>query len=168
VIEIRALKKDDDRNNFSSGNLELDYFFQKYAGQNQFRHYIGVTYVALFKDEIIGFISVNSSSLLNKNFSKKLPDYPLPVLNLARLAVDKKYQNQGIGKKLLKFVLMLSIEQKNRFGCVGIIVDAKVESVEFYEKLGFFEIKREEPLKYKNTTTMFLDIRTVEILTTKR
>jgi hypothetical protein len=43
VIEIRALREGDDRSQFQSGDTDLDRFFQKFAGQNQFRHYIGVT-----------------------------------------------------------------------------------------------------------------------------
>ena len=161
MIEIRSLKKSDNRSGFTCGNLELDYFFQKFAGQNQYKHYIGVTYVAVLKEKIIGFISVNSSSLQNKNFAK-LPNYPLPVLNLARIAVDKNFQNLGVGKKLLKFALLLSLEQKNRFGCIGVTVDIKEESIDFYKKYGFFELERKEPTRYKNTTLMFLDMKTIE------
>ena len=37
----------DDRTRFRSGDADLDRFFQAYAGQNQFRHHIGTTYVAV-------------------------------------------------------------------------------------------------------------------------
>jgi hypothetical protein len=37
MIEIRPLRPDDDRQAFSSGDADLDRFFRKYAGQNQFR-----------------------------------------------------------------------------------------------------------------------------------
>jgi hypothetical protein len=47
LIEIRALRKSDDRSSFCSGNIELDRFFQRFAGQNQFQHHIGTTYVAI-------------------------------------------------------------------------------------------------------------------------
>jgi GNAT superfamily N-acetyltransferase len=36
---------------------------------------------------------------------RKLPSYPLPVLRLARLAVDASVQRQGLGKQLLRFVM---------------------------------------------------------------
>lgn len=42
-IEIRPLRPDDDRSSFLSGDVELDRFFRKYAGQNQFRLHFGVT-----------------------------------------------------------------------------------------------------------------------------
>ena len=45
-MEIRALREDDQRSEFCSGNDSLDRFFREFAGQNQFRHHLGVTYVA--------------------------------------------------------------------------------------------------------------------------
>ena len=46
MIDIRPLRRDDNRQAFSSGDADLDRFFHKYAGQNQFRLHIGTTYVA--------------------------------------------------------------------------------------------------------------------------
>jgi hypothetical protein len=42
-MEIRALREADDRSQLRSGDADLDRFFHKYAGQNQFKHYVGVT-----------------------------------------------------------------------------------------------------------------------------
>jgi len=47
AIEIRPLAKDDDRSGFSCGQPDLDRFFQHYAGQNQFKLRLAVTYVAV-------------------------------------------------------------------------------------------------------------------------
>ncbi len=46
MVKIRALKKTDSRSDFRSGDPELDLFFRRYAGQNQFKHHIGTTVVA--------------------------------------------------------------------------------------------------------------------------
>ena len=139
-IVIRALTKNDKKDNFDSGNVELDQFFKKYASQNKFKNYIGSTYVGVIDDMIVGYVTLSASSIKINEYEKlqqKLPGYPLPVLRISRLAVDKKYQNNGIGKELLKFALNLSIEQKNMFGCIGLVVDAKDEAVSFYEQYGF-------------------------------
>jgi hypothetical protein len=61
MIEVRLLRPDDERKGFCSGNLDLDRFFVRYAGQNQFRHHIGTTYVAVEDDIIKGFVTVSSS-----------------------------------------------------------------------------------------------------------
>ena len=59
MIEVRILKPSDDRTRFRSGNTDLDRFFVRYAGQNQFRHHIGTTYVAVENNSIKGFATVS-------------------------------------------------------------------------------------------------------------
>jgi hypothetical protein len=54
TVVVRRLEPRDDRTRFRSGNVDLDRFFARYAGQNQFRHHIGTTYVAV--DEERGII----------------------------------------------------------------------------------------------------------------
>lgn len=61
ALVIRRLQPEDDRSQFRSGNVELDRFFLRYAGQNQFRHHIGTTYVAVDEGSgILGFATVRS------------------------------------------------------------------------------------------------------------
>ncbi len=57
-MEIRALAEGDDRSQFHSGDPDLDRFFHQFAGQNQFRHYVGVSYVAVEGRSILGFATV--------------------------------------------------------------------------------------------------------------
>ncbi len=68
---------------------------------------------------------------------KKFPNYPLPVLRIARLGVDKRYQSQGVGGKLLKKMLYLAIELEELAGCIGVFVDAKDDAVDFYKRYAF-------------------------------
>lgn len=165
-ITFRALNKNDIKDHFESNDIELDLFFKKYASQNQFKHYIGTTYVATVDNIIIGYVTVSASSIKisdHKNINEKLPQYPLPILRLSRLAVDKNYQNKGIGKQLLKFVLRLSIEQKNAFGCIGVVVDAKRGSSGFYKKFGFetIEIIKGDIDIRPFAETMYLSMKTI-------
>ncbi len=144
-IHIRRLESRDDRSSFRSGNIDLDRFFQRYAGQNQFRHHIGTTYIAVQGKHITGFVTVSSGEIvgerLPKNLRKTLPDYPLPILRIARLAVDQRFQGHGIGKLLLRAMLELAIEMRDRVGCTGVVVDAKPDAVPFYSSLGFESIE---------------------------
>ena len=41
---------------------------------------------------------------------------------------------------MLRFALGLALELRDRFGCAGIVVDAKPEAVGFYRRLGFLEL----------------------------
>jgi GNAT superfamily N-acetyltransferase len=140
-VVVRALGRSDDRSSFTCGNLDLDRFFRRFAGQNQFRHHIGTTHVAVECSSILGFVTVSPGELtadtLDPEVRKGLPDYPLPILRLSRLAVDTQAQGRGIGKLLLRFSLQLALELRHRFGCVGVVVDAKPDAVAFYRKLGF-------------------------------
>jgi len=143
-MEIRALREADQRSEFRSGDADLDRFFHRFAAQNQFRHYIGVTYVALDDARILGFATVAPGHVEIEGLPAagrgKLPRYPLPVLRLARLAVDLPAQGQGLGAQLLRFVLQLATRMAGDFGCVGVVVDAKRGALEFYAKHGFIAL----------------------------
>jgi GNAT superfamily N-acetyltransferase len=163
-MEIRALRETDDRSAFRSGDADLDRFLIKYAGQNQFRHHIGTTYVAEEEGRIVGYATVAPGQLesddLRPNLKEKLPRYPLPVLRLARLAVDQVAQGQGVGTTLLRFVFRLALRLAGEYGCTGVVVDAKPGAVPFNERLGFFAL---EVLEGHGTsrpvpTSMFLPI----------
>lgn len=144
TIGVRRLRPDDERADFRSGNIELDRFFARYAGQNQFRHHIGTTYVAVDGSAILGFATVAASELTTAKLSraarKGLPAYPIPVLRLARLAVDERAQGRGVGQVLLRAVFVLAHKMADELGCLGVVVDAKPEAVGFYRKLGFIEL----------------------------
>lgn len=166
-VRVRRLKPPDDRSGFRSGNIDLDRFFQRFAGQNQFRHHIGTTYVAVKGDQIVGFATASSGEIAAESLTKvqrrRLPAYPLPILRLARLAVDERFQGHGIGRLLLRAILELSLKMRDRVGCVGVVVDAKPDAVAFYATLGFSPMQlvsgplgdRPEPV------AMFLPIREI-------
>jgi GNAT superfamily N-acetyltransferase len=140
-IEVRLLHPGDDRSTFESGNADLDRFFRQFAGQNQFRHHIGVTYIAVDERKIAGFATVAVAHIeieeLPASRKKKLPHYPLPVLRLARLAVDRSAQGRGVGKVLLRAVFQIAHEMAESIGCVGVVVDAKPDAARFYERYRF-------------------------------
>jgi len=145
MIEVRLLRPTDDRSGFCSGNPDLDRFFLRYAGQNQFRHHIGTTYVAVENDTIKGFVTVSASTIevdeLSSTRKKRFPQYPLPVLRLARLAVAKSDQKRGIGLTLLRSVFYLACEMSEKAGCIGVVVDAKPDAVGFYTRYGFEKLE---------------------------
>jgi len=168
MIDIRILKKSDNRSSFSCGEIALDYYFQRFAGQNQFKHFVGTTYISTDDIKIFGFITLSVGSLMRnelpKDIQKKFPLYPLPLLHISRLGVDVKYQKQGVGKELMVTAFKLALEQKEKFGCIGVVVDAKVESVEFYKNLGFIELEINRGLSklHPQPIPMFMAIQTIE------
>jgi GNAT superfamily N-acetyltransferase len=173
-MEIRALREPDNRAVFSSGDLDLDRFFQKYAGQNQFRHHIGATYVAIEGDRVAGYVTVAPGHVEIENLPaaarKRLPQYPLPILRLARLAVDRLFQGQGLGTQLLRFVLNLALQMAGNFGCVGVVVDAKPEAVPFYRQFGFIALAvvEGESAARPLATAMFLSVQDIAAASQER
>jgi GNAT superfamily N-acetyltransferase len=145
AIEVRPLRETDDRGSFQSGSEQLDLFFRRYAGQNQFRHHIGTTYVAVEGEAILGFATVAVGHIeianLPPSLKKKLPDYPLPILRLARLAVDRNGQNSGVGDHLMRAVFSVAVELRDNLGCVGVVVDAKPGAESYYSRYGFVELE---------------------------
>lgn len=161
---IRRLALTDDCSQFSSGSPHLDRFFQGFAGQNQFRHHIGVTYVAIAAEVILGFITVTPAEIaidaLPDERRRQLPRYPLPVLRVARLAVAEHAKGRGIGKALLGFALNLARKTAVEVGCTGVVVDAKPQALAFYLKYGFepFALREGGLLERPEPTTLFLPL----------
>jgi GNAT superfamily N-acetyltransferase len=166
-VEIRPLREGDDRNDFSCGQADLDRFFQHYAGQNQFKLHLSVTYVAVVNERVVGFATVAAGSLERTSvpsarLRKRLPAYPLPVVRLARVGVDLRAQGHGIGKALLRHVLSLACGQRDSVGCVGVVTDAKPDAAAFYEGLGFDGLAAvSEGALHGDPTPMFLPIDSV-------
>jgi GNAT superfamily N-acetyltransferase len=110
---IRRLEPSDDRGGLDSGQAELDRFFQRFAGQNPFRHHLGVTDVAAMDDKIVGFVTVSVGEIAGENVAelihKRLPAYPLPILRIARLATDRRCRGMGIGRERLRSMLELAL-----------------------------------------------------------
>lgn len=166
-VTVRALRREGDRSRFSCGQDDLDRFFHHYAGQNQFKYGLSVTYVAEVDQQVAGFATVCGSeierdALPDRRLRTRLPSYPLPVVRIARLGVDTGAQRKGIASSLLRHVLLLALEQRDTTGCVGVVVDAKTESVAFYDALGFVRLDGvRDGLLPADPVPMFLGLDTV-------
>lgn len=84
-------------------------------------------------------------------------DYP--GIKLARLAVDHRYQKQGLGSKLVDFLLGMAIKKvQPSAGCRLMFVDSKPNSVSFHERLGFSAALPLRTKPRRETITMWLDL----------
>ncbi len=166
MIKIEKLSRRHKREEFDCGNPFLNTFLRKYAYQNQNRYFVGTTYViADTEEKVLAYITLSISSIKKETVEKNKPYEELPVLLIARAAVDKKFQNMGFGKLLLKFALESAIDLSEKLGCVGIVVDSKPEAIDFYKKFGFQEIKT---VTTNYTTKLFLPIKAVMMLYRKK
>jgi GNAT superfamily N-acetyltransferase len=70
-------------------------------------------------------------------FGRNMPD-PIPVIVLARLAVDHSRHGKGWGRALIRDVAMRAVRAADLIGVRGLIVHAlSAEAKGFYEQMGF-------------------------------
>lgn len=142
-LRIRPLERGDNRTGFRCGEPRLDEYIRRYAAQNQFRHHLGVTYVVVDEPtrEVVGYVTLAAASIapeaLPGGRARSTPYSEVPVLRLARLAVDERAQGVGLGSELLRYALGVALAQARSVGCVGVVVDAKPAAVGFYARYGF-------------------------------
>lgn len=165
-MDVRRLEEEDDRSSFSCGDDDLDAFFRRYAGQNQFHHHVGTTYVAVENGSIVGYATVSPGHIeidrLPAAARKGLPKYPAPVLRLGRLAVDQRAKRRGVGERLLGFVAGLTLQLAEAYGCIGLFVDAKPAAVSYYEQYGFIALPVVEGDQQTRPMPMFLSLATIK------
>ncbi|MCZ7663176.1 MAG: GNAT family N-acetyltransferase [Thermoleophilia bacterium] len=80
---------------------------------------------------------------------------------MARLAVDLRHQGLGLGRALVRdMMLRAPLEQRRRVGCLGILVAALANRVSFYEQLGFVALDTVSggPTSRTRYRAMFLSI----------
>lgn len=138
-IRIEPLVRSHDRESFDCGIPALDQYLRQYARQSGDIG-LGRTFVAVSPSEklVLGYYTVASSSLSFQVVPAKLPRYPVPVVLLARLAVDRNAQGSGIGTLMLLDCFRRSLQISSELGIYAIEVDAKTDSAkEFYAKYGF-------------------------------
>lgn len=148
MLKIEELSRQHRRDNFDCGKYPaLNDYLAKTALQHN-KKGVSKTFVAVDENSptvIIGFFTLTTSEvkgdLLPKEEAKKLPAHPLPIIKLARLAIDKAYQRQGIGKALLIEALTRANKVYHLVGGVALFVDAKDgEAASFYQKFGFIPL----------------------------
>ncbi len=70
-----------------------------------------------------------------------MPD-PVPVVLLARLALDRSEQGQRLGGHLLVDALRRCVRGGHEFGARAVVVDAATEeAADFYGHFGFHELE---------------------------
>lgn len=160
AVTIRRLEEFDEVENFDCGDAPLNSYLQRHAWTNQQKVSIGVTYVALEQAAprtVLGYFTLATSSVPRERFPKKYVR-GLPLILLARLAVDKRFAGRGLGHALLSEALQITLRVADEVGCRCIITDAYRDKVAWYARYGFLPI---EGSAASGPQRMFLDVRTI-------
>jgi GNAT superfamily N-acetyltransferase len=135
------LTRGHDRSAFDCGIPALNEYLKQYALQNQKKH-AARTYVATRGHRVVGYYSLAYGSVTleeaPQSVKSGLARHPIPVILLARLAVDTAERGRGIGAALLKDALLRTLQAAEIAGLRAMIVHAKDDAAKgFYEKFGF-------------------------------
>jgi GNAT superfamily N-acetyltransferase len=165
AIIIRRLEEHDEVESFDCGDEPLNNYLKRHAWTNQEKISIGVSYVAVDEGAprvVLGYFTLAMASVPREAFPKKYvrgpPPYDLPLILLARLAVERRFAGRGVGHALISEALRIGLRVADEVGCRCIVTDAYRERVGWYSRYGFVPI---EGAAASGPQRMFLDLRTV-------
>lgn len=139
--QVSKLSASDVVDAFDCGHPALNQFLQRYALVNQ-KANSAQTYVCCNDDDVVGFYSLAVGSVdpasAPSRVLKGLARHPVPVMILARLAVDVAHQRKGLGQALLKDALLRTAQAADIAGVRALLVHAKDEAArQWYESWEF-------------------------------
>ena len=126
--------------NFTSGATALDDWLKRRARANQASG-ASRTFVVCEGDAVVGYYALASGGITLQDapgrLSRNMPN-PIPVVVLARLAVDQAYQGRGLGRALFRDSAQRVVNAADVIGIRGVVVHALSEEAKaFYLALGF-------------------------------
>jgi GNAT superfamily N-acetyltransferase len=167
AVLIRHLEEPDRVELFDCGDEALNNYLRRHAWANQQKSSIGVTYVAVEDGSprtVLGYFTLATASVPRDAFPKKyvrgLPPYDLPLILLARLAVDGRFAGKGLGHALISEAFKIALRVADDVGCRCIIADAYRNRIDWYARYGFVAL---EGSAASGPQRMFLDIRTLRM-----
>ena len=145
---VRKLANADVVDSFDCGQPALNQFLQRFALVNQ-KSNSAQTYVSCHSGPVVGCYSLAVGSVDPTSAAprviKGIPQHPVPVMLLARLAVDVQHQRVGLGKALLKNALLRTAQAADIAGIRALLVHAKDESARQWYLNWEFEPSASDP-----------------------
>ena len=100
------------------------------------------TFVACDQDRVAGYYSLTVGQIdtleAPERIRRGMGQYPIPLVILARLAVDLDYQKQGLGYSLLQDAITRTVAVAEQAGIRALLthpIDAEADA--FYRRFGF-------------------------------
>ena len=125
----------------SPNSCENPEYYEEYIKLNAIGDHqkgMGVTHVLLDEEQkrLLGFITLRATSLVSEGYDGVKNVHP--ALEIAELAVEEKFERQGVGTTLLALAIDIADElRSNMVGIRHIVVCADKAAVGFYQKFGF-------------------------------
>jgi GNAT superfamily N-acetyltransferase len=102
-------------------------------------------------ERVVGYYALAAGSVelagASARVAKAMPRYPVPVVILTRLGVDRSEQGRGLGRALLKDALVRVASASEVIGARALLVHCEDEPAKaFYQHFGEFEASPTDPL----------------------
>lgn len=100
---------------------------------------------------VVGYYALAAGSVALENaparVAKGMPRYPVPVVILTRLGVDRGEQGRGLGRALLKDALLRVASASEEIAARALLIHCEDETAKaFYQHFGEFEESSTDPL----------------------
>jgi GNAT superfamily N-acetyltransferase len=140
-VVVRKLTLEDDTASFSCDQADLDEYIWYQASEQQLDG-AAVVYLFQFQTQIVGFLSLNMSSIKAEHVAEEhrpehTPYLYFPSLMVGRLATDKRFFRQGVGRLMCQFAVATAVRMRKHAGCQFVTLNAKPDSISFYQNCGF-------------------------------
>lgn len=143
---------------FDCGKPDMNQFLSRYADKNK-KLGISSTWIlpekhlkeTAHKAAIRAYYTLSFSTVVREQIpiDKSLPAYPVPAILLARLAVNRTFQGQNLGKKTLVTALRQCVVlTDNSLPILGVVIDVlDNEALSFYQKFKLFHPFTDNPMR---------------------
>jgi GNAT superfamily N-acetyltransferase len=142
ILHSPVLQRQDHQiNSFVCGETVLDEWLKRRALANNISGASRTFVVADDNHEVMGYYALAAGAVAhqesNRAIRQNMPD-PIPVMVLARLAVDVRAQGMKLGAALLRDAVQRCIQVSQNAGVRALLVHALNDKArQFYEHYGF-------------------------------
>ncbi|MBK6851502.1 MAG: GNAT family N-acetyltransferase [Burkholderiales bacterium] len=141
TFRIEKLSRQHAVEDFDCGEAALNRFLTR-SGWTSQQANASQTYVALADEAVVGFFTLVVGQVTfdeaPERMTKGLARHPIPLLLIARLAIHKDWQGQGLGAGLLKDAMRRTVQAADIAGIRALAVHAKDEkAAAFYRRFDF-------------------------------
>jgi GNAT superfamily N-acetyltransferase len=146
MLRIEPLSRRHDREGFDCGNPDLNDYLRHTARQHTDK---GLSRTEVLIDdgtpaEILGYVTLTLAEIITDTlpprYAKK---YPVKAhgVKLARLAVARSRQRQGLGAQMMIHAVRRALQVAGAAGIIGFFVDAKDAAAgRYYRRVGFIPL----------------------------
>lgn len=148
-MQVERLGDEHDLAGFGCGNKSLDDWLRLHALENQSRN-LSRTFVLIDDGgAVAGYYALSMGGVakdeLPRRLGRGLPGYQIGMVLLARLAIDTRYQGEGLGRDLMVDAILHAAAAGQHAAARFIAVDPIDDSARaFYSRFGFTDIEGDE------------------------